>query len=437
MSSNLFRKVALERLSSPEQLDLLMPVTGPLAWLALLSGVILLSAATYWGFKGQIDTRVEGQGILLKQESIHDVVTLASGRVEQLFVKVDDEIKVGQRIAILSQPELELQIREAQNQLKLLETDLALTLSYGGKTEQLKRRYISEQRRSYEEAIKADEQRLEFMQKQLADRRKLFEEGLMTVLQVQQVADEQERILQQIRDHQTQFANLSAQEVDLASQKEKETTAIESRISQEKERLRALKATHELHTQVISSSTGKVLELYATIGKVVQVGEPLLTVEVSAENMKTLTGVLYFPPKDGKRVHPGMEAQISPSVAKPEEYGNLLGVVNQVSAFPASSLGMMRILQNADLVKKLSAGGAPFMVYASLLPDSGTVSGYKWSSGSGPPVDIVSGTICSVGVVVDRQRPIDLVVPYLRKTLLGEGVDETVPEEEKKKQSGG
>ncbi len=123
--------------------------------------------------------------------------------MQQLFVKIDDEIKVGQRIAILSQPELELQIREAQNQLKLLETDLALTLSYGGKTEQLKRRYIGEQRRSYEEAIKADEQRLDFMQKQLEDRKKLFQEGLMTVLQVQQVADEQEGILQQIRDHQT------------------------------------------------------------------------------------------------------------------------------------------------------------------------------------------------------------------------------------------
>jgi len=434
MSSNLFRKVALERLSSPEQLDLLMPVTGPLAWLALLSGLILLSAAGYWGFKGQIDTRVEGQGILLKQESIHDVVTLASGRVEQLFIKVDDEVKEGQLIAVLSQPDLELQIREAENQLRLLETDLRLTQSYGSKTEQVRLRYISEQRKSYEEAIKADQQRLEFTQKQLQDRKKLFQEGLMTTLQVQQVADEQERILQQIRDHQAQFANLSAQEVDLASQKEKETTSVESRISQEKERLRALKATRELQTQVISSTSGKVLELYASVGKVVQVGEPLLTAEVSVQDSDRLTAVLYFPPRDGKRVHTGMEAQISPSVAKPEEYGSLLGTVNQVSAFPASSRGMMRILQNSDLVTKLSSGGAPIMVYASLLTDTDTVSGYKWSSGAGPPLQIGSGTICSVGVVVDRQRPIDLVVPYLRKTLLGEGAE--IGPETDKKQSG-
>jgi HlyD family secretion protein len=435
MSSKLFRKVALERLSSPEQLDLLLPVTGPTAWLALISGVILLSAATYWGFKGEINTRVEGEGILLMQEPIHDVVALASGRVDRLFVKVDDQIQEGQLIALVSQPELELKIREAENQLRLLQTDLELTRSYGSKTEQLKLRYISEQRSSFEEAIKADQQRLEFVQKQIQDRRKLAQEGLMTTLQVQQVADEQEKILQQIRNHQAQFANLSAQEVDLASQKEKETATIENRISQEKERIRALKATRELETRVISSTTGKVLELYAGAGRVVQIGEPLLTAEVTVLDSNALTAVLYFPPRDGKRVRPGMEAQISPSVARPEEYGNLLGTVNQVSAFPASSRGMMRILQNSDLVNKLSRVGAPIMVYASLLPDSETVSGYKWSSGAGPQLQIGSGTICSVGVVVERQRPIDLVVPYLRRTLLGQGAEDVA--EKDKKQSGG
>ena len=426
MSSKLFRKVALDRLSSPEQLDLLMPVTGPLAWLALLSGLLLLSAATYWGYKGQIDTRVEGEGILLTQESIHDVVTLASGRVEKLFVKVDDGIKEGQLIAIISQPEIELQIQEAENQLRLLETDLKLTQAYGNKTEQLKLRYISEQRKSFEETIKADEQRLDFAKKQLEGRRLLFQEGLIPMVQVQEIADEQEKILEEIREHQNEFANLSAQEVELASQKEKETTSIESQISQTQERIRALKATRELRTRVISSSAGKVLELYAGVGKVVQTGEPLLTAEVIAPDSSQLTAVLYFPPRDGKRIHPGMEAQISPSVAKPEEYGSLLGTVNQVSVFPASSRGMMQILQNSDLVKRLSSGGAPIMVHASLLPDSETVSGYKWSSGAGPPIQIGSGTICSVGVVVDRQRPVDLVVPYLRKKLLGEG-DENAP----------
>jgi len=430
MSSNIFRKVSLERLSSPEQLDLLMPVTGPLSWVALLSGIILLSVATYWGFHGQIETRVNGEGIILKQESLYDVVSLGSGRIEQLFVKVDGEIKAGQVIAILAQPELDLQIREAENQLRLLQSDLSLTQTYGGKAEELKLRYIGEQRKSFEEAIKADEQRLEFIQKQLEDRKKLFSEGLMTTIQVQETANELERVLQQIRDHRAQFANLSAQEVDLASEKQKSTTTIESRISQERERLRAIKATLELQSRVISPVSGKILELFASVGKVIGTGDPLLTAEVKVHDIDVLSAVVYFPPRDGKRVRPGMESQLSPSVAKPEEYGSMLGVVSQVSAFPASTRGMLRILQNPDLVSKLSKVGAPIMVYATLLRDPDTVSGYKWSSGGGPPVQIDSGTMCSVGVVVDRQRPIDLVVPYLKKTFLGEGTDSVAAQEE-------
>jgi HlyD family secretion protein len=435
MASNLFRKVSLERLSSPEQLDLLMPVTGPLAWLALLSGVILLSVATYWGFKGEIETRVDGQGILIRRESLHDVISIGTGRIEELLVKVDDEIRQGQLIAVLSQPELELQIREVENQLSLLQSDLNLAMAYGVKSEQLKLQYIAEQRQSLEEAIRADEQRLEFVRKQLEDRKRLFIEGLMTTIQVQETANEYERILQQIREHRTQFANLSAQVVDLASQKEKETVSIEARISQERERLRALKAMLQLQSRILSTSTGRVLELFASVGRVIQTGEPLLTVEMSVEASETLSAVLYFPARDGKKVQTGMEAQVSPSVARQEEYGSILGTVTQVSAFPASSRGMMRVLQNADLVQRLSSGGAPIVVYASLSLDPNTVSGYKWSSGLGPPVDIVSGTLCYSGVVVQRQRPIDLVVPYLKRNLLGEGED-IVQIEEKQRSPG-
>ncbi|MEY4095680.1 MAG: hypothetical protein RLZZ53_2879, partial [Acidobacteriota bacterium] len=36
-SEKIFRKVALDRLASPEQLDLLMEVTSPRSWIALVA----------------------------------------------------------------------------------------------------------------------------------------------------------------------------------------------------------------------------------------------------------------------------------------------------------------------------------------------------------------------------------------------------------------
>ena len=46
----LFRKVALERLSSPEQIDSLMRVITPKAWLTLLPVYGLIALALAWGW---------------------------------------------------------------------------------------------------------------------------------------------------------------------------------------------------------------------------------------------------------------------------------------------------------------------------------------------------------------------------------------------------
>jgi hypothetical protein len=64
----LFRKAALARLSSPEELDQLMQVTTPKGWLALLGLVGLILVALMWGVLGHIPTIAQGQGVLLKQE---------------------------------------------------------------------------------------------------------------------------------------------------------------------------------------------------------------------------------------------------------------------------------------------------------------------------------------------------------------------------------
>jgi hypothetical protein len=62
----LFRKAALDKLSSPERLDVLMTVTSPRGWLALLTLAGLLGVLVGWIRYGSIPTRVEGQGMLIR-----------------------------------------------------------------------------------------------------------------------------------------------------------------------------------------------------------------------------------------------------------------------------------------------------------------------------------------------------------------------------------
>ena len=93
----------------------------------------------------------------------------------------------------------------------------------------------------------------------------------------------------------------------------------------------------------------------------------------------------------------------------------MVGKVTAVSEFPSTSQGMMRILQNQQLVQQLSAGAAPIQINADLTPDPDATSGYKWTSPGGPPVLIQSGTLGMANISVRSQRPISLVIPMLRE----------------------
>jgi hypothetical protein len=99
MQRPLFRKVALERLSSPEQLDQLMQVTSPRAWLALIGLGSLLVVGLLWALFGTIETTEIGQGILIRGSGILTVESPESGQVARVNVQSGDTIQPGQALA--------------------------------------------------------------------------------------------------------------------------------------------------------------------------------------------------------------------------------------------------------------------------------------------------------------------------------------------------
>jgi len=69
MQERLFRKVALDRLSSPDQLDAMMQITQPRGWLILLTiGAILLGLGL-WSVLARIPTTIEGAGVLVADDT--------------------------------------------------------------------------------------------------------------------------------------------------------------------------------------------------------------------------------------------------------------------------------------------------------------------------------------------------------------------------------
>jgi hypothetical protein len=102
MQRQIFRKVALERLSSPEQLDQLMQVTTPRGWLALLALIGLIVTVVAWSFSDTIPTEVVGRGILLRGGHVLRIVASSAGQVETVSVRVGDSVRQGQPIATIA-----------------------------------------------------------------------------------------------------------------------------------------------------------------------------------------------------------------------------------------------------------------------------------------------------------------------------------------------
>jgi HlyD family secretion protein len=65
VSNSIFRKVALDRLSTPEELDQLARIASPRGWLALLGLACLLGAAVLWSIFATIPTLVSGTGMVV------------------------------------------------------------------------------------------------------------------------------------------------------------------------------------------------------------------------------------------------------------------------------------------------------------------------------------------------------------------------------------
>jgi HlyD family secretion protein len=170
----------------------------------------------------------------------------------------------------------------------------------------------------------------------------------------------------------------------------------------------------------VSPANGRILEITAQKGKLIDKGAPILTLEHIDDAAKGLEAIVYVPPTQGKKLSIGMKIFISPFSVKREESGSILGKVVSLSEFPATPQGMMRSLQNERLVQSLSSGGAPIEIHADLIADPATTSGYKWSSGKGPQMKLQSGTLCTGSIVVEEQPPVNLVIPWLKKSLFGE-----------------
>lgn len=475
-AKNIFRKESLEKMASPEELDRLFTVVGSKAWIPMLTLASLCGLAVLWSILGKIPETVDGVGVLINPGRVRRVESSATGRITELKVKAGQEVKIGDIIAVLDQPELKQQLDQAVVRITQLKQVDASQTTIEEERLRLEQQTAEEQRRVLERAIaeakdlaeiarmknekhnKDQRANLEDNEKMARELNRTLETRLMrfrsllasrlitedmvhaaetafndskltlsnlksrySELGLKEMETEQFYLQQKAR---VADLNLQLQQIGIrANQLKQETT--QSRfartigIQDQKDKIEQLEKILEPQLRVTSKYAGKILEVAVQAGQLTQLGARLGSIEIedesgaSADASGTLKTLAYFQVGTGKLLEVGKSVRVTPVNVKRERYGSIIGRITRVSPFPITEEAAGVLVGNPELVHSLAQPGGMIEAEIDLERDDKSVSGYRWTSG-GPALKFSSGTPASVRVTVEERRPITFLFPMLK-----------------------
>lgn len=421
--AELFRKVSLARMSSPEQLDHAVRIIKPGNWIALAGAGLLFVVALVWSVVGSIDEKVSSIGVLLSSGQISAVNAQSTGTIREIFIQNGDSVKNGQVIARMQRNDLLDQIQIAAQRHADVKNEYEILVQQLTGNASLSNQQLTERAGN----LKAQRARLYRQRDALTESerkmRELFADGLITQQQLLNAQNELASVENQIQEIGVMLSDLRLSRIKESGENEKQFLSLQQAMDETRQQLEILQINYKEQTKITAPLDGTVFEVSVSKGDAVAPGTPVAMIEPVESNVKKYQAVMYFNAQDGKKIEPGMNIAISPSTVKQEDYGFIRGIVTNVSAFPVSSRYIEDTFHHDGLVSLFSRIGTPIEVRADLIPDPSSFSGYKWSSSRGPDILISSGILCTGSVIVKRQRPFSLIIPTIKRSLLGIGDD--------------
>jgi HlyD family secretion protein len=406
MGDELFRKSALDKLASPERLDVLMQVTSPQGWAALLTIGLVLVAVVAWSIFGSLPERIDGQGELIRGGGTRQITANGDGLLSQLTLNIGDSVQAGQIVGEITGGGVDDAVKGARAtyQSRQQEAETA-KIEDASNINNLQQGILQDRA-----DITRFQAELGSKEAELTQKNESLQKGLITKARVDQVQQEVDAIKAQISAKQdsvrSRNASISNYQQRMRSRDDQVATA--RRDAQNAENTKA-----DI-SQVRSAVVGRVIDVIKRQGDRVHNGEIVATIEPVSVEMEA---VVFVDSAVGKRIKPTMEVQISPSTVKREEYGFMKGTVTRVGDYAATPESVNAVLGNQDLTREFLQGGSKFELRVSPTASTTTLSGFSWSSSAGPPEKIGTGTKVTVSVIVDRHPPIVEVLPFLKGVL--------------------
>ena len=470
MAREIFRTEALEKLSSPEDLERPFELLPAKSWMALAAIVLTVLGAGIWSYFGRIPETVDGPGVLISPGRVRSLQSSYGGQIIDLKIRVGQAVAKNDLLAVINQSDLKQALDQANTRLRELELALSSQVVLSQKRIEREKvlRYAQEtllkqnldELESFSkkladnsanvldreakgiEVVREQMTRLNTdLKKQLDDLRRLEARRLVTsdaviaaessvVSNEIQITELNVRLLElsvrdieagqtsaQMRSRQTEIrSQLSQLELDAIKEELNRTDSQVARaqqIREQKDRVAQLEHQLTLQGEIRSPAAGRLVELSVNLGQVVVAGARLGALELDTEDgLSDLRNLGYFPLASGKRLEPGMLVAVTPSTVQRARYGGIYGKITRVSPYPITEESATAIIGNPEIVRALSQPGGMIEVEIELENSLESFSGFRWTSG-GPRLKFSAGTTTMARVTVNQKPPIAFVFPSL------------------------
>lgn len=420
----LFSEDALRHYDSPEKLDEAIRVIANFEWLFMAAGAIICTVLIWWGIWGAIDVHVTGTGLITFSDGTPAITTKVSGTVDEIFVKPNQFVQAGEKVAFIHQFELDPQEKTetdnladlVKNDEKMKEIETAnLKVALEGFRNQLAQN---------EQSIRMTKEQIDIYAKQTKAYEDLYAQGLVsekdanavriTLLNAQATLKQQEgradTLRQSIESSKTGYESTIKQR--------------ELQISQQQNKLAQMRHQRELFGTIDSPYDGLISEISVIQGQHVPAGSAIAIIDKRAKDERDVAtveveGIVYVNSIDAKKVKVSQPVLISPTIVRPSQYGSITGTVTSISEYPVTKQRLDSLFPGYQIDQQILRQGSVFEVHVALDKNQETYSGFHWTGGKGPEIKIGSGTMTNAAIRVNKRRPISYLLPFLRYHLTG------------------
>jgi len=392
------------RATEADQKDL-MQVTSGQGWVSLAVVGGALVAMIIWSVVGSIPERIEGQGIVVRGGGLRQIRASGGGTLTKLTLKIADNVTDGQLVGEITQVGSSEDIKTKRQNLDQAQREYEITKA----EEEASTAGLRAQISGAEADKRSTQLLLQKSREEVARLQESLGRGLVTPKRVEQAERDKANYESQINGKDAQIASINAQ----IRQVQQRIRAKEDNVAKARREFERVGNVTNSLAQVQSTVMGRVVEVKKRVGDLVQEGDVVATVEPPGAGVEP---IVYINSGNGKRIKPGMEAQVAPLTVRKEDYGYMKATIGVVGEYPVTQEAVKAVTGNDQQVQELTAQGTKIEVHVVLQPDPKAPSGYAWSSSQGPPFQIDGGTRITVAVVVARKPPISYVLPIFKGT---------------------